>query len=188
VPYIETIDPESATGELAEIYAAIGKARGGVAAVHQVQSLNPRVIRAHLEMYKSIMCARSPLSRIQRERIGVVVSRANECDYCVEHHAEALRQLGDDPQVASAIGRGELPDALGAAERALLEWARRATTRPAGCGAADVEALREHGFEDRAILDATLVVGYFCFVNRLVLMLGAPLEEDFERYCGDDAG
>lgn len=185
LPYIETIDPDSATGELAEVYAAIGQARGGVAAVHQVQSLNPRVIRAHLEMYKTVMFARSPLTRIQRERIGVVVSAANECEYCIEHHAEALKQLGDEETVFRAIARGELPDSLPAPDRALLGWARRATERPAGCGADDVEALRRHGFDDRAILDASLVVGYFCFVNRLVLLLGADLEEGFEEYCGD---
>ncbi len=34
------------------------------------------------------------------------------------------------------------------------------------------------GFDDRSVLDATLVIGYFNFVNRIVLSLGVTLEED----------
>ena len=50
----------------------------------------------------------------------------------------------------------------------------------------DLSALRAHGFDDRALLDAALTIGYFCFVNRLVLVLGVHLEEDYERTCGPD--
>jgi|TARA_B110000196_G_scaffold127455_1_gene110556 hypothetical protein len=35
-----------------------------------------------------------------------------------------------------------------------------------------------HFQDDRAILDAALVVGYFNFVNRIVLSLGVYLEQD----------
>lgn len=40
------------------------------------------------------------------------------------------------------------------------------------------EELRQYGLSDSAILDATLVVSYFNFVNRMVLNLGVELEED----------
>lgn len=39
------------------------------------------------------------------------------------------------------------------------------------------ENLRQGGFDDRAILDATLVVAYFNFVNRIVLALEVQIEE-----------
>lgn len=37
------------------------------------------------------------LSRRQRELIAVVVSRANGCEYCVNHLAEALARYVRDP-------------------------------------------------------------------------------------------
>lgn len=43
MPYNRTIAPERASGELAELYRRIAGARGGVADIHQVQSLT-RVI------------------------------------------------------------------------------------------------------------------------------------------------
>jgi len=184
MPWIETIPPDAAEGELAELYRAIGGARGGVADVHQVQSLNPRAMAAHLALYKAIVFQRSTLSRVERERIGVVVSAANGCPYCVAHHGQALRNLGEAPAVADALERGEVDGApVSDPERALLAWAARATREPAGASEADLAALRTVGYDDRALLDAALTVGYFNFVNRLVLLLGVRLEPDFEATC-----
>jgi uncharacterized peroxidase-related enzyme len=124
MPWIDTVPPERAYGALADLYRAIAGARGGVAEVHQVQSLNPKAMAAHLELYKAVVFQRSSLSRRQRERIGVVVSAANACAYCVAHHGQALRGLGEDPVVADALERGDMGAApLDAADRALLDAA-----------------------------------------------------------------
>lgn len=185
--WIETVPPEAAEGELAERYRAIAGARGGVADVHQVQSLNPKAMAAHLELYKAIVFQRSSLSRRERERIGVVVSATNRCTYCVAHHGQALRTLGEVPAVADALERGAPHEApLPPGERALLAWAERSTLDPGASDEADVRALRAHGYDDRALLDAALTVGYYNFVNRLVLLLGVRLEEDYERTCAPD--
>jgi alkylhydroperoxidase family enzyme len=40
----------------------------------------------------------------------------------------------------------------------------------------DIARLRKAGWSDRAILDLTLVVGYFAFVNRIADGLGVQLE------------
>ncbi len=183
--WIHTIEPEHAEGKLASVYGAIGSARGGVAAVHRAQSLNPRAMRAHLDLYKAVVFARSPLSRVHRERIAVVVSAANRCAYCVGHHDETLAQLGDDPTVRAALAAGEVPPTLAEADRALLRWARTTTLDPASADEAMCERLRALGWEDRCLLDASLTVGYFNFVNRLVLMLGVHLEEEYTRLCGE---
>lgn len=183
--WIKTIAPEDADGELEDLYRAIGSARGGVADVHRCQSLNPRAMRAHLELYKAVVFARSTLSRVARERIAVVVSAANRCAYCVAHHSEALRQLRDKPNVIEALGSGQLPKDLPAADAALLGWAQQAALAPHACGERGVDELRASGFDDRAILDATLTVAYFSFVNRLVLLLGVEVEADYEKTCQD---
>lgn len=185
--WVETIAPETAQGDLAEIYRSIASARGGVAEVHRAQSLNPRALRAHLDLYRAVVFQRSTLGRAARERIAVVVSAANRCDYCIAHHGEALRQLGEDPSIVDALGRGSLPETLGQADRALLRWARLGATDAARASKSDLETLRSHGFDDRAILDAALTIAYFSFVNRLTLLLGVGLEADYARTCGNVA-
>lgn len=64
------------------------------------------------------------------------------------------------------------------AERALLDFAVRLTREPWICAEADIARLREAGWSDPAILDLTLVVGYFAFVNRIAQGLGVQLESD----------
>jgi alkylhydroperoxidase family enzyme len=44
-------------------------------------SLNPQVQHAHLALYRAIQFGESPLSRLEREAIAVVVSAANDCHY-----------------------------------------------------------------------------------------------------------
>ena len=45
-----------------------------------------------------------------------------------------------------------------------------------------MEQLKQEGLDDRAVLDAALVISYFNFVNRMVLGLGVHLEEDAGGY------
>ena len=50
----------------------------------------------HLELYKSIMFRHKIFSREFMEMIAVVVSKVNNCNYCVNHHAEALNHYWKD--------------------------------------------------------------------------------------------
>ncbi len=47
----------------------------------RVHGVHSRVLRLHWELYRELMYGRGPLSRIQRELIGVAVSGANDCHY-----------------------------------------------------------------------------------------------------------
>lgn len=166
--WIRSIAPADAGPELRAIYERIAGARGGVADIHRVQSLNPKALAAHFELYKAIMFQPSPLSRVQREQLAVVVSEANGCQYCIAHHSAALAALSSDPAPLDAR---------------VVEWARRLARSPEQSSELDVHALREAGLDDRAILDAILTVAYFSYVNRLVLATGLRVEPDYERTC-----
>lgn len=65
---------------------------------------------------------------------------------------------------------------LSPADRALAAYADKLTRAPATMTAADLEALRRHGLTDRAIHDATQVVSYFNYINRLADALGIDPE------------
>ena len=41
---------------------------------------------------------------------------------------------------------------------------------------ADLDGLRQHGFDDRAIHDATQVIAYFNYINRVADALGVEPE------------
>ena len=65
---------------------------------------------------------------------------------------------------------------LSAADRAMLDYADKLTRAPGEMVAADVEALRAQGFDDRAIHDICSLVAYYAYVNRIADGLGVELE------------
>ncbi len=177
--FIEVIDHANATGDLKEIYDDLVKSRGKLAEVHKIQSLNPRSIVNHMDLYMTIMFGKSPLKRYQREMIAVVVSVANQCPYCIEHHGEALQHFWKDESRLAQFKQDFRRVGLEDNDVALCEYAQALTLEPYTIDKQHhIEKLSGLGFEDRAILDAALVVAYFNFVNRLVLGLGVELEQD----------
>jgi uncharacterized peroxidase-related enzyme len=83
-----------------------------------------------------------------------------------------------------AVARGWRSAPLSLADRALCAFAARLTHHPHEMTPADLEALRAHGFDDRAIHDAVQVIAYFNYINRIADGLGVE-PESFIRPWGD---
>ena len=79
--WIKVIEEEQAEGALREAYDEVQSARGGVANILKIHSLNPPVLTTHLALYRALMFGRSELTRAERETIAVAVSVANHCHY-----------------------------------------------------------------------------------------------------------
>ena len=71
---------------------------------------------------------------------------------------------------------------LSASDEALCRYAEKLTLRQGETGLEDVEELRSHGFDDRAIHDATQVVGYFNYITRVADGLGVEPEDFIEPW------
>ena len=183
MPYIDQIDYERSSGELREIYDELIGSRGKLANIHMIQSLHPKSITAHMKLYMELMFGKSPLRRYQRELLGVVVSRTNNCDYCIKHHAEALNFFWKDEPKTNAFAEDYKSVELKRKDYLLAEMAEKLTREPNYTGKEQLlDALRAEKLDDRAILDATLIIAYFNFVNRIVLNTGLNLEENHGGY------
>lgn len=79
--YIHTIEPEAATGRLAEIYRTILSSRGHLSNIWKVASLDENLIQTHVDMNIATMHSRNGITRMEREAIAVAVAAANECPY-----------------------------------------------------------------------------------------------------------
>ena len=62
-------------------------------------------------------------------------------------------------------------------DRALCAFAAKVTHDQKALTPADLDALRAHGLDDRAIHDATQVVAYFNYITRVADALGVEPEE-----------
>jgi len=176
--WIKEIEVSEAEGRLAETYAALISQRGKVSNILKVHSLNPEAMGNHLDMYMTLMFGESGLSRAEREAVAVVVSASNDCQYCVNHHAEALRRYLKDEEIVSLLMTADGLETLEPRLSNIVRYAEKLTTAPGAMTEIDLGELRAEGLCDEDILDLTLIVSYFNFVNRIALGLGVTFSDD----------
>ena len=179
--WIRVIHEEEATGDLKAHYERIKKSRGKVANIMKIHSLRPEAMKAHLDLYLTIMFGKPGLSRQQRELLATVVSSINGCEYCVRHHAEALRFYVKDEAWLRQIQRDYTQANLSEKACRMLDYAAKLTRSPSSVTEKDVEALRAVGFPDEEILSINLITSYFNFVNRIAQGLGVEHSEEEAR-------
>lgn len=81
-----------------------------------------------------------------------------------------------DESLAEAIKKDYTQANLAAADIAMLDYAAKLTLTPARMTSEDVDRLREHGFDDTAILQINLIASFFNYVNRVADGLGVGRE------------
>ena len=78
-----------------------------------------------------------------------------------------------DPAAAAAVLRGTPSESLSGREQALAHWAQQVTRDPNATRAADVQALRDAGLDDREIFEATAFVAFRLAFSTVNDALGA---------------
>lgn len=181
MPWIRVIQEEEASGDLKDLYQQVISSRGKLSNILKIHSLHPSSLQNHLNLYLDLMFGKSPLSRTEREMIGVVVSAENRCPYCIRHHAEALTFFLKDEKLIQALIDQEEPEGFSEQWKILCRFSRKLTRHPDRMREKDIHELRRAGYSDQAVLDITLIVAYFNFVNRTALGLGVEYSEKESR-------
>ena len=69
-------------------------------------------------------------------------------------------------------------------DRALCAYAEKLTQKPDAMNESDISQLRAAGLDDVAIHDATQIIGFFNYINRVADALGVE-REDFIHNWGE---
>lgn len=176
--WIKVIDENEATGVTKEIYNEIIKQRGKLSNIMRVHSLHPDVMKKHMDLYLSILFKNSGISREDRELLAVIVSTMNDCPYCIHHHAEALKFFWKEEQRIKQFIKDPYSIVLSDNQQLLVDYAIKLTNNPSKMTKNDVADLRKCGYSDKEVLDITLIISYFNFVNRIALGLGVEFSEE----------
>ena len=185
--WIKTIPFDAATGKLRRLYERVTGPDNNVDNIMMAHSLRPHSMEGHMAIYKNVLHhASNTIPKWFLEALGVYVSIMNGCNYCVEHHFAGMKRLMQDDAKADALRAAAETDnvaqmPLTAAEQSAMAYAEKLTRNPQGMVEADVEALRDAGWDDGEMLEINQVVSYFSYANRTVLGLGCST-------IGDDIG
>lgn len=151
---LQTVTPESATGEVAEIYAQIKSAWGNVPTAIQAYSSNPFLLKHQWEYYGSIM-QHPTLSMPLTTCIRMLVSQGGNCSYCIDMNAGMLINMaGWTPDQVAATRANFNDSPLSPKEKTLLGLVLKMTRDSNSVSPADLQASRDAGWSDGDILDA----------------------------------
>ena len=105
----------------------------------------------------------------------VVVSKLNECTYCVAHHTPRLVDQGLGPETVANILEPDCPG-LDAVDKLVRDYAVQVTTKPQYMRDAIFEELKKH-FTEAEIVELTLRTALCGFFNRFNDALQIGMEE-----------
>ena len=87
-------------------------------------------------------------------------------------HGEALRTESRDDHLVEGVKQDYTRLDLSSAERAMLDYAVKLTVAPSTATEEDINNLKEHGFNDRDVLDIIHVICLYNFNDRLAEATG----------------
>jgi len=181
--WIKTVPYEDATGSLKTLYDRVKGPDNNVDNIMLAHSLRPHTMEGHMALYKYVLHhPRNTIGKWFLEAIGVYTSMLNECHYCVEHHFQGMRRLVSDDNksnaIRSALEAKSPADVFDPKQTAALLYAQKLTLNIGAMAAADIQAMRDAGWDDGETLEINQVTAYFNYANRTVLGLGINTKGD----------
>jgi uncharacterized peroxidase-related enzyme len=161
-----------ATGDAARLYDAQRDSDGYVWNLTRLWCWRTDTFDAFVKLRAELMDGSSLTDRDWAVLVTATASALGD-SYCSLAWGPKLAKLSDADTAADVIRGVARPDGLGEREAALAAWARRLVHDPNGTTAADVDALRAVGLDDREIFEATAFVGLRLAFSTINAALGA---------------
>jgi len=176
VAFIHTIPPAAAEGPVREMYRQVQGQLSYVPNWAQAFSLRPGVREGWAALLQSI---RSNLPMRTYELATLAAARALRSSYCALAHGSVLADKVFDAPTVTAIASGAPTAPLEPRERAAMAFAEKVARSANQITAADVEALRAHGYRDDEIFDLAAAAAARCFFSKLLDALGVEADSIF---------
>jgi uncharacterized peroxidase-related enzyme len=131
-------------------------------------------LRARAKVHRHVYTSTDPEPSAWRELGATTTSRINGCVFCASVHARMYANFSKRRDVAQTFLDDGLEADLPPIERAVVDLSAKVTKDPEGLTGADLQPLRDLGFDDLTILDVINYASFFANANRLMLTLGEP--------------
>jgi len=188
--WIDTIDPQDASPELAAIYAKVGAVHNNVHNLFRAFSLQPAPLLSADQHYRDILHDEA----IQSDPwfLELLASQAAiiaDCHYALTNHGSNFKALLGDAQTADAMLQAVRDDDLDSnslfsdKQAALLKYGAKLCRTPELMQETDIKALRALGVSDTEILETVQTSACFAYWVRFINALGIQLgDESIGRY------
>jgi len=165
MPYLPTVPPEEATGEVKDMYDKDLAQQGYVANYTRAFSVRPDVETVWLALKDAITSNMDP--RLY-ELATVAAATGIKSSYCSLVHGRILATKYYPPGTVMRIAAKDTGDALDAADTAVVQFARKVALEAEKITQEDVDHLRGLGFSDADVFNIILAAAARCFFSKVL--------------------
>lgn len=174
-PYLIPVDIKAATPTQLKAMEATPSG-GNISPYVLTLAHDPQSYAARTALYNKVMYAEGGLAPVWRELGALVASVVNGCVYCASVHARRHIRLAGDDRVVREIYTAGLDGQFDSRIRATIEFSRALSVTPIAATQEHVAALRVEGFTADEIVDLVHATAMFGWANRLMHVLGYPVQ------------
>ena len=171
MPNVPLIDRDAATGSVKENLDQITAAFGTVPAMFRAVANSPAALASMWGSFGAF--GGGTLGAALGEQIAVAVANRNSCEYCLAAHTALGRKAGLSRDDLAAAQDGRSDDAKTAA---LLDFALKLVNDRGQVTSADVQAVRDQGWNDEQIVETIGQVALNLFTNYVNIALDVPID------------
>lgn len=174
--FIDPISPESAQGDLADLYESETERWGFLPNFVTAFSHHPEAYRAWLNLAGTLY---GGMDRRRCELATLAAARALKSTCCAVAHGRMLRDRWFTADQVERIARNHRLAGLDDVDVAIIDFAEKAASSPASTTQADIDHLKSLGLSDRDVFDISFAVAVRAFFATLIESLGTGAEEPF---------
>jgi uncharacterized peroxidase-related enzyme len=156
----QPIAPSTADIEAKMALDLVQSAFGGTPNLMKMLAIAPNVLTGVMAMNHGL--AESELGLPLVEQVALLTSGINHCEYCVAVHVAVGQQAGlsRNELIANLQGKSSDPKS-----QAVLDFTNAVVRDRGQVNPALVQALRDHGLSNKAILEIVGVIGLYTMLN-----------------------
>lgn len=164
---IEYVSPEETDGRVRELLEAYEAEHGTRGLFNEALAQHPEVFQAR-HRYGTTLMEGGSIDPDLKEFVFVVVSEANDCDYCVGDHTSTLLDRYDvDQSTLDHVSKGAF-DRLPDRKRAVAAFADQVARDPKRVSQDHLEELYDLGYDEADVVELLVVATLGVSANAIV--------------------
>lgn len=170
---------EDLPADMQERINEVAEKSGFIPNVFLALAHRPDEFRAFFAYHDALMEKPGNLTKAEREMIVVATSSVNQCQYCVIAHGAILRVRAKDPLIADQIAVNYRKADISDRHKAMLDFAVKVTSSSYEVDENDIDALKQHGFDEEDVWDIMAIAAFFGMSNRLANVAQMRVNPEF---------
>lgn len=138
---------------------------------------DPESLAVRSPLFNAIMYGKDGLDHAERELGALGTSIVNRCVYCAAVHSARYNQLTKRTDVVEKIFTDETKAQLDDYSQGIFDFSVALAKTPSHATDAHIRNLEDFGFDTLQMVDLVLASAIFSWANRLMHVLGEPIEK-----------